>query len=103
MRQSIIPRVSHILLSFLLPRRIDKELDRLLHKDELERKWVEKNAKVLETHIPAGLDFEDNSMMEEVLSPYQRKKDRKLARNDPQAYCADRCLTTGNCDIYEEL
>lgn len=25
-----------------------------------------------------------------------------MAMNDPQRYSADRCITTGNCDIYED-
>ena len=33
----------------------------------------------------------------------QRKKDEKLASDDPSMYCADRCVSTGHCDVYEDF
>ncbi len=26
-----------------------------------------------------------------------------MAHDDPQRYCADRCVSTGNCDVFEDL
>ena len=26
-----------------------------------------------------------------------------MAHDDPQRYCADRCVTTGNCDVFEDM
>eukprot|EP00980_Cylindrotheca_fusiformis_P027646 scaffold21722_cov54-Cylindrotheca_fusiformis.AAC.1 len=33
----------------------------------------------------------------------QRRRDEKLASSSPEKYCADRCVSTGNCDVYEDL
>ena len=33
----------------------------------------------------------------------QVARDRRLAREDPRRYCADRCVATGNCDVYEDV
>ena len=33
----------------------------------------------------------------------QMRKDRRLARTDPMRYCADRCVSTGNCQVYEDM
>ena len=33
----------------------------------------------------------------------QRRKDEKLANEDPSTYCADRCVSTGHCDVYEDF
>jgi len=30
-------------------------------------------------------------------------RDRKMAAEDPMRYCADRCLSTGYCDVFEEF
>ena len=50
-------------------------------------------------HIPVviltTLDDRDNFR--------QHAKDEKMAINNPEQYCADRCLATGNCDVYEDL
>ena len=26
-----------------------------------------------------------------------------MAFNDPMRYCADRCVSTGNCDVFEDV
>ncbi|KAL7537367.1 hypothetical protein ACHAWF_005738 [Thalassiosira exigua] len=26
-----------------------------------------------------------------------------MAADDPARYCADRCVTTGNCDVFEDM
>jgi hypothetical protein len=31
------------------------------------------------------------------------QKDQRLAFRDPEKYCADRCVATGNCDIFEDF
>ena len=31
------------------------------------------------------------------------RKDKLLAFKKPEVYCADRCLTTGHCDVYEDF
>ena len=81
---------------------IDGELWRQGHKAEYERAWMEKNrAAVLQS-----LGSNDNMNMlndEEAMNRRQLIKDKKLAQANPQQYCADRCIATGNCDVYEDM
>ena len=44
--------------------------------------------------------FEANDI---EFSDGQRRRDEKLAQEDPKAYCADRCLATGYCDVIEDI
>ena len=37
------------------------------------------------------------------INPMQLRRDKKLAAKDPQQYCADRCVATGNCEVYEDI
>jgi len=37
------------------------------------------------------------------ISMMQRRKDEKMANDDPMRYCADRCVSTGNCDVFEDM
>ena len=79
---------------------IDRELWREHHKKEFENEWMEKNRGAILSSLNADTvmtNDEDQSTFRQVL------KDRKLAKEDPAAYCADRCVTTGNCDVYEDL
>ena len=66
---------------------------------EFEKKWMEKNHNLVLQHLPDTTDGMDNDgdRLREVA------KDKKMARNDPQRYCADRCVATGNCDVYEDI
>jgi len=83
---------------------IDKELNRLAHKDEIDAAVQKKNEAVLEKSLPQGFDFDEGGlMMETVMAPRQKRKDKRLARDDPQAYCADRCIATGNCEVFEDI
>merc|ERR1719506_977669 len=47
-----------------------------------------------------GHSFEVNADESEV---FQRRRDEKLARTNPKAWCADRCLATGYCDVLEDF
>ena len=75
---------------------------RQTHTKEVEAAWQKKNAAVLEHKLPNSFDFDDH-MMEDNISPRQLVKDRRLASKDPVAYCADRCVATGNCDVFEDV
>ena len=33
----------------------------------------------------------------------QLRRDKKMAEKNPQQYCADRCVATGNCEVYEDI
>lgn len=81
---------------------IDQELYRQGHKQEYERTWMEKNREA----VVVKTDSEPNYMMlddDDLANLRQRRKDELLAKNDPQRYCADRCIATGNCDVFEDL
>jgi len=90
-------------LIYFLYHRIDRELYRQTHKKEFEEKNRIKNNEVIEKILPEEFDVanafeitnEENSMV--------KRKDKRLAAKNPQAYCADRCITTGNCDVFEDL
>lgn len=89
---------------------IDGELWRENHKKEFENEWMEKNrGAVLKSINKAGSDSsagEASNLMvtEDDQEAFREKnRDRYLAARDPQRYCADRCVTTGNCDVYEDI
>jgi hypothetical protein len=81
---------------------IDQELYRQSHKIEFENEWMKKNKNAmlhtLNDQFPMTTD-ED----EKQTNFRQHVKDVKLASRDPQRYCADRCVATGNCDVYEDV
>lgn len=88
---------------------IDRELYRQSHKKEFEREWMEKNRGAVLHSLGGGggggFDHESMSMSfdERAEAMREHKKDLKLASHDPQRYCADRCVSTGNCDIFEDF
>ena len=50
--------------------------------------------------------FDDAAMVPTLdghLTPQEYKKDLHLATTDTRAWCADRCLATGHCDVVEDL
>lgn len=78
---------------------IDDELYREKHPEEFEKKWMDKNRNLVVKHLPEtvlGDEYERDHLREVA-------KDKKMARHDPQRYCADRCVATGNCDVYEDV
>jgi hypothetical protein len=80
---------------------IDMELQRLAHKQEADRAWHQKNEAVIEHDLPQGFDFDEAESA--IMARRQKKKDKRLAKQDPQRYCADRCIATGNCDVFEDI
>jgi hypothetical protein len=79
---------------------VDIEGDRQAHLKEYENEWMEKNRGAVLSRIETDfMDVEDP----DAIDFRMHRKDQKLAFKDPQAYCADRCVSTGNCDIYEDL
>ena len=100
---------------------IDNEMRRLYQKHVTESEWNAKQAAwAAETNtLPENYDFtaEFEAMSpsdvvpgfssgvdrsRDTTSP-RRRKDEKMASNDPMRYCADRCVTTGNCDVFEDM
>ena len=96
-------------------------MHRLNHKHLTEAEFLLKQQKwnQMEPTLPANYDFEeehigytpggsvagftsgvDRSASNASTSP-RRRKDEKMAEDDPMRYCADRCVSTGNCDVFE--
>ena len=87
---------------------IDRELYRQAHKKEFEKEWMEKNRGAVLHSLGGGGSASDHENMattfnERAEALREHRKDVKLAANDPQRYCADRCVSTGNCDIFEDF
>lgn len=81
---------------------IDKELYRQSHMDEFEKEWNDKTHAIVEQTLKQEINLEGEAFLTED-TPRQKAKDKRLAENDPQRYCADRCVATGNCDVYEDI
>jgi len=92
----IKPTFAHCMYS------IDDQLWRQNHRNEIEADWHRKNARWMEGDLPQDFDFDDHLMVDTV-NQRQLEKDRRLAHKDPAAYCADRCIATGNCDVFEDF
>ena len=74
--------------------------------DAWRRKQDEKRNKGMEPTLPQGFDF--NSADEFGPSPdagqkIQMRKDKRMARDDPAKYCADLCVATGHCEVWEDM
>lgn len=37
------------------------------------------------------------------ISEKQLYRDKILAKTDPEAYCKERCVTLGECEVFEDL
>ncbi|KAG7359321.1 hypothetical protein IV203_015910 [Nitzschia inconspicua] len=80
---------------------IDGELYRQSHKKEFEEAWMEKNRNAVLSRIET--DFVNVDPIDDVTDFRMHRKDKRLAFKDPERYCADRCVATGNCDIFEDF
>ena len=89
-------------MSLFLQNRIDDQLWRQNHRSEVEATWHNKNALVLDQqkyeNLPENVEIDNDMILNRQL-----EKDKRLARKDPSAYCADRCIATGNCDVLEDV
>jgi hypothetical protein len=78
---------------------VDSEFYHQGHIKDFEAEWMEKNhAAVLsrmETYFMPIVDDPDDFCM--------HQKDKKLAFDHPDEYCADQFMLTGHWDIYEDL
>jgi hypothetical protein len=88
---------------------IDGEVYRQQHKEEYEQAWMAKNRGAILHHLNAASaegSSSSSSFMEgddDLVDLRQQRKDQRMANDDPARYCADRCLATGNCDVYEDF
>jgi hypothetical protein len=94
---------------------IDHELWREQHKKEFEAEWMKKNRGAIfqsmnkEASV-VGVDVVGgggggvtNLMLTDEEDFRQLRKDKILAMNDPMRYCADRCVSTGSCEVFEDI
>ena len=101
---------------------IDNEMRRLYQKQETQSQWeARQRALQAEIHvIPDNYNFDaefDDSSSSVVVQGFTtsgvdrsttisgrtRRRDEKMVENDPMRYCADRCVSTGNCDVFEDM
>lgn len=88
---------------------IDNEYERLENFFSWKKKQDEKLAKSRKEHgesIPQGFDFNsvnDFQPNTDATQKIQMRKDKRMARDDPARYCADRCVATGNCQVWEDM
>jgi hypothetical protein len=110
---------------------IDDELYRQSHRKEFEEEWMRKNRRAVlnQIHVEGFDDIvfgdddtydnasdeikrsnrnaNDIDVMVDLETPKedfrQHAKDVLLASKSPQQYCADRCVATGHCDVYEDM
>jgi hypothetical protein len=75
---------------------IDQEYYRQHHKEE----WI---AQTQKPTVDTSTLVNEMTMNESIVNHQQHIRDVKLANTNPQQYCADRCIATGNCDVYEDL
>ena len=88
---------------------------RLNTKHQSEADWILRQQQWarMEPKIPANYDFAEEDLSgasvpgftagvdrSRAVNP-RRRKDERMAEDDPMRYCADRCVTTGNCDVFE--
>jgi len=92
---------------------IDMELLRLQNREEYNKKIAAKIQKDIEAAAgPAGIvpdTFAYNSSghaynelgMDE--NAVEMRRDSRLLHKNPQQYCADRCVSTGHCEVLEDM
>mmetsp|Transcript_9212 Transcript_9212/g.10739 ORF Transcript_9212/g.10739 Transcript_9212/m.10739 type:complete len:165 (-) Transcript_9212:272-766(-) len=79
---------------------IDTNHHRLFHKEALEQRRQENNSRVKEPVTPLDYEFTSDELSDNAV---EMRRDQMLANKDPQKYCADRCVSTGHCDVFEDL
>ncbi|KAL7535565.1 hypothetical protein ACHAXR_006574 [Thalassiosira sp. AJA248-18] len=85
---------------------IDNEVDRLRNIGLWRQKEAEKLKKAKEPTLPQGFDWNDVNDFQPnagAAQKIQMRKDKRMARDDPARYCADRCVSTGNCQVWEDM
>ena len=107
-RSSTRPTTTTLYLEDHIADLIDSELVRVGKLEEWEREWHEKNKQYIEPK--SNSEAVDSLLSSETMSdgvdrpnPMMLKRDQRMAEKDPQKYCADRCVATGNCEVYEDM
>lgn len=97
---------THLNLENHIADMIDGEVNRLQNIVGWRREQAQKLKEGQEPSIPAGFDFNsvnDFTPNTGAAQKIQMRKDKRMARDDPARYCADRCVATGNCEIWEDM
>jgi hypothetical protein len=100
------PSTTRIFLEDWVAEMIDAEIWRQGHRKDFESAWMEKNRAAIVQNLNPGsgaVPSESMLTMDDPKEFVQHARDVRMAKEDPQRYCADRCITTGNCDVYEDL
>mmetsp|Transcript_38639 Transcript_38639/g.83950 ORF Transcript_38639/g.83950 Transcript_38639/m.83950 type:complete len:212 (-) Transcript_38639:155-790(-) len=108
-RSSTRPTPTALYLEDHIADLIDSELVRVGKLKEWEREWHEKNKPFIEPKTNAeavdsllsSTTASDDGV--DRINPMMLKRDQRMAEKDPQKYCADRCVATGNCEVYEDM
>jgi len=87
---------------------IDGEVDRQEHKSEYNAAWMKKNkgailSRLSDVSTTSGMYPSQMLSADQMESFAEHKRDERMAFLKPEKYCADRCVATGNCDIYEDF
>mmetsp|Transcript_664 Transcript_664/g.1036 ORF Transcript_664/g.1036 Transcript_664/m.1036 type:complete len:198 (-) Transcript_664:3-596(-) len=116
--QNSRPTSTTLFLEDHIANMIDNEMRRLYQNHETQSQWEAKQrALQAEIHaLPENYDFEAEfeyvepatvngftSGVDRSISSPRRRKDEKMVEDDPMRYCADRCVSTGNCDVFEDM
>jgi hypothetical protein len=76
-------------------------LDRQSHHHEIEKKWEDQNKMMFEHELSRELTAFEDELLE--VSAHQRRKDALQAKTNPVAYCKERCVAAGECEVFEDL
>ena len=103
MTPAVRPQSTRIFLEDDIADMIDRELYRQQHLKDFENEWMEKNKAAVLQKLNSD-DYMMSMDEEELRENFrQMQRDKRLAKKDPEAYCAERCITTGNCEVYEDM
>ena len=83
--------------------RIDMQLLRLENKEKYEAEFKAKNSKIMEPTLPTSFDYDNYAALNDGMTNVERRRDIRLAHDHPERYCADRCVSTGHCDVLEDF
>eukprot|EP00527_Entomoneis_sp_CCMP2396_P003607 CAMPEP_0198153972 /NCGR_PEP_ID=MMETSP1443-20131203/66603_1 /TAXON_ID=186043 /ORGANISM="Entomoneis sp., Strain CCMP2396" /LENGTH=175 /DNA_ID=CAMNT_0043820515 /DNA_START=120 /DNA_END=647 /DNA_ORIENTATION=+ len=100
---TVRPSTTQLFIEDRIANMIDQELYRQHHLQDFENEWMEKNREAVLKSASGGPTASSMLTDEAMVTDQQLKRDQFMASSDPQRYCADRCIATGNCDVYEDI
>lgn len=96
---------------------IDDEMRRLYQNHQAQSSSSQNSNNNIIAPLPENYDFQAEfefvepatvvqgftAGVDRSISGPRRRKDEKMVEDDPMRYCADRCVSTGNCDVFEDM